>query len=208
MRRGGFDDNQVCFVSGHKDARSLQNYDALTVFDKTKIAIAMQHAPTTLDGGEINLDALARRNKRKADEEHLGERTSKRQNNDAPLYHVVVNSSNDSGLGGSETSSIPPSPVTSKNDQVAAVNHEEASEVVMSQNDGHGMPKFILSDNHADHEHEHTPLGQADSQPEATQRAITSSQGNNVSQLIHDHITSSERLINNYLSAMQKKKKN
>ena len=47
---------QVCFISGHKDPRSLQNYDGLTVVDKTKIALAMQHAPTTLDGDEVAAD--------------------------------------------------------------------------------------------------------------------------------------------------------
>ena len=215
MRRGGFDDNQVCFVSGHKDPRSLQNYDALTVFDKTKMALAMQQAPATLDGEEIDLNALARSKKRKLNEE-LGEGTSKRQT-DTPLFHVVVNCSNDSGFGGSETSSVPPSPaVLSKDDPMAAVtdvNPEERAEVVLSQNDEQGMPKFILSDNNANpdpadpkpDDPEPANLDPTNSQPDATQRAIPSSQAHNVAQLIRDHMASSKELINNYLSAMKKK---
>ena len=104
MRRGGFDRNQVAFVSGHKDPKNLQNYDSLTVFDKTKIALAMQQGPATLDGEQINLDAMARGEKRKVNEE-LGEGTSKRQtieNVEEEVIHEFVVCNEDSGLGGEQ----------------------------------------------------------------------------------------------------------
>lgn len=231
MRRGGFDGQQVSFVSGHKNLKNLANYDSLTVLDRTKIALAMQQAPATLDGDRIDLDALARGQKRKVNEE-LGEGTSKRQNDGAQekVFHVVVDC-NDSGFGGSEASSIPPSPAASyakiatvtsdptaaikiatgpsDNDPAAAVivvNQEDvSSEVVLSQND-HEMPTFILSDNNANPEPEPANPGPDHSQHDATEQAIPSSQAHNVAQLIRDHMASSKELINNYLSAMKKKK--
>ena len=222
MRRGGFDLGDVAFVSGHKNLKNLSNYDSLTDLDKTKIALAMQHGPATLDGDQIDLDALARGKKRKVNEA-LGEGTSKGQNDVAQekVFHIVVDCNDDSGFGGSEASSIPPSPaisypkiatvtsnnnlaaaVTSNNDPAAAVivgNPEDAApEVVLSQTDYNGMPQFILSDNHANPE-------PANSQPDPLERAIPSSQAHNVAQLIRDHMSSSKELINNYLSAMKKK---
>ena len=105
----------MAFVSGHKDLKNLQNYDALTTFDKTKISLSMLQGPATLDGEQINLDALARGEKRKVNEE-LGEGTSKRQNNEnvtegEVLHHFVV-CNEDSGLGAEEI-------VFCQNDQLA-----------------------------------------------------------------------------------------
>ena len=181
MRRGGYDRNQVAMVSGHKDPKNLQNYDALTVLDKTKIALAMQQGPATLDGEQINLDALARGEKRKVNEElgegtsKMGQGTSKRQNNEnvtqeEVIHHFVV-CNDDSGLGGEQ--------------------------IVLSQNDVNEMPAFNDSDNVANPK-------PADSQPDSTERAIPSSQAHNVAGLIRDHMSASKELINNYLSALKK----
>ena len=68
MSRGGFDRNSVAFISGHKNPDTLMNYDGLTVVDRTKIALAIQKGPATLDGDRVNLDELARGNKRKSND--------------------------------------------------------------------------------------------------------------------------------------------
>ena len=200
MRRSGFDDNQVCFVSGHKDPESLKNYDSLTVFDRTKMAMAMQHGSTTLDGEEIDLNVLARK-KRKGNDQ-VGEGPSKRLNDEAEkVFHVVVDH-NDSGFGGSEASSrateasdndLTPADV---NPVIVVTQQNAANEIVLSQNDTNEMPRFILSDNNVGQEH-------ANSQPDT--RSISSFQSHNVAKLIDNHITSSKELINNYLAAMKKK---
>ena len=68
MRRAGFERSDIQFISGHKSVDSLANYDALTVYDRTKIALAIQKGHATLDGDKVDLDKLARGEKRKADE--------------------------------------------------------------------------------------------------------------------------------------------
>ena len=181
MRRGGFDRNQVAFVSGHKDPKNLQNYDSLTVFDKTKIALAMQQGPATLDGQQINLDVLARGEKRKVNEElgegtsKMGQGTSKKPNNEnvnqeEVIHHFVV-CNDDSGLGGEE--------------------------LILRQNDIDETPAFFEPVHVANPE-------PANQQPDSTEQAIPSSQAHNVAQLIRDQMSTSKELINNYLSALKK----
>ena len=88
MMRGGFESRQVAYVSGHKSISNLNNYDSLTVVQRTKMALAMQRGHATLDGDEIDLDTLARGGrKRKTDS--VDASTSKKAN-DGDEYAKVL----------------------------------------------------------------------------------------------------------------------
>ena len=107
MKRGGFDYGQVAFISGHKSIDNLKRYDALTVLDKTKIALALQQAPATLDGNQVDLDSLARVGQKRKNEEPVAS-TSKKVTFDeedvveACSTEFIIADNEDSGLGTSE----------------------------------------------------------------------------------------------------------
>ena len=177
MRRAGFDDNQTSSVSGHKDPKTLQNYDALTVYDKTRIALAMQQGPATLDGEQINFDDLARGEKRKTNEE-LGEGTSKRQTHEdvtqeEVIHHFFVDCNDDSGLGAEQIVSCE-QPINSETDISEPANLK---------------PVTSVNEN---------------LQPDSNEPGIPSSQAHNVAQLISEQMSTNKELINNYLKALKK----
>ena len=183
MRRGGFERSDIQFISGHKSVDSLSNYDALTVYDRTKLALAIQNAPATLDGDRLNLDKLARGKKRKAEDpapsasksDDPVPSTSKKVTFEREDTERADFLNDDSGLGFEDTSEhtvVVDLPVV-KEVQVAAVAGEHA----------------IVG--HAEY-HTQEP-------------GLPSSQAHNVAQLIRDQMNTSKELINNYISAMKKK---
>ena len=177
MRRGGFERSDIAFVSGHKSLDTLANYDSLTVLDRTKLALAIQKGHATLDGDRVDLDELARGQKRKNENPIPG--TSKSDNpvpstskkvtfdeDDVRRAELVFD--DDSGLG--------------PQDEIGDMTGQFV-EVKLP------VPASVNATNPAD-----------DPEP-----ALPSSQAHNVAQLIRDQMSTSKELINNYISAMKKK---
>ena len=177
MRRAGFERSDIAFVSGHKSIDSLSNYDSLTDLDRTKMSLAIQKGHATLDGDRVDLDELARGQKRKNDDPIPG--TSKSDNpvpstskkvtfdeDDIIFNNEFVN--DDSGLGASE---------------MGDVKHHFV-EVKLPVATGDQM-QIAAADDY--------------------EPALPSSQAHNVAQLIREQMSGSKELINNYLSAMKRK---
>ena len=184
MRRGGFERSDIAFVSGHKSLDTLANYDSLTVLDRTKLALAIQKGHATLDGDRVDLDELARGQKRKNENPTPG--TSKSDNpvpstskkvtfdeNDVRRAELVFN--DDSGLG-------------VLNDDSGLGAQDEIGDM-SGQFVEVKLPVSVNATNPTD-----------DPEP-----ALPSSQAHNVAQLIRDQMSTSKELINNYISAMKKK---
>ena len=188
MRRGGFERNDVAFVSGHKNLDTLMNYDALTVLDRTKMALAIQKGPATLDGDKVDLDKLARGHKRKS--------------NDPPM---IVSNNDNPVTGTSENDN--PVPGTSKKVTFDEDDVRGAEFQFVIDNPGLDMSDVTedISGNTIEVKlpavntvHESDDIN--DLEP-----ALPSSQAHNVAQLIRDQMNTSKELINNYISAMKKK---
>ena len=184
MRRAGFERTDVAFVSGHKSIDTLSNYDHLTVYDRTKIALAMQKGHATLDGDQLNLDQLARGEKRKAadpapttSKDDPAPSASKKVTFDEETIERAEFVIEDSGLGMEnmfENVEVVTLPVVTG---VQEANQVEESKTI----------------------EDHEP-------------ALPSSQAHNVAQLIREHMNTSKEhmntskeLINNYIAAMKKK---
>ena len=107
MKRGGFDYGQVAFISGHKSIDNLKRYDALTVLDKTKMALALQQGPATLDGNQVDLDSLARVGQKRKNEEPVASTSKKVTFDEEDVVEAcdtefIFADNEDSGLGTSE----------------------------------------------------------------------------------------------------------
>ena len=187
MRRGGFERSDIQFVSGHKSVDSLVNYDSLTVLDRTKMALAIQKGHATLDGERLDLDSLARGQKRKNDDPSLS--TSKVDNpvpsstkkitieeNDIEKAEFV---NDDSGLGDIDNMT-----------QHSVVVKLPVTEVVQESNVGNLPVVKVLQESNASNDYE---------------PPISSSQAHNVAELISKQMSTNKELINNYLSALKRK---
>ena len=145
----------------------------MTVLDKTKVALALQQAPATLDGDKVDLDSLARGGQKRKTDDPV-ESTSKKVTfseediKEACNQEFIMGDLDESGLG------------TSQNTEQSETNE-----------DPNETPADVNS--------------QTENGADIHQPAISSSQGHNVAQLIRDHVTSSENLIMNYISALKKK---
>ena len=191
MRRGGFERSDVAFVSGHKSIDSLSNYDALTVHDRTKLSLAILNAPATLDGDKLDLDELARGQKRKADDPAPS--TSK----DDPVQSTSKKVTFDE-----EEDFVNPGPNAVGAEFVEFVNDDSG----LGDMSGH----FVDVDLPVAEVAEVAKVAEVDlpvvQEPKFDQEpALPSSQAHNVAGLIRDHMNSSKELINNYISAMKKK---
>ena len=235
MRRGGFDRNDIKFISGHKSVNSLEHYDALTVHDRTKVALAIQNAPATLEGEKLDLDNLARGKKRKSDDPVQS--TSKKvtfTREDIERAEFVYD---DSGLG-----------LDNASQDFHASQHLEAPKNLLEAVYGTGGDRGIGAGEHvervvvdADRGDPAEPVAAQDTvevrvegvrpaaeeegQPgtrrvakageaavanhaDSQEHGLPSSQAHNIAQLIRDQmnlINNNKDLINNYISAMKKK---
>ena len=180
MKRGGFEDRQVQFVSGHKSVQSLSKYDALTVLDKTKAALALQQGPATLDGDIVDFDSLARGGQKRKNDEPVASTSKKVTFNPNPLWNQdimeacgtdpIIGDMEDSGLGTSEITEDPFEPPADVKHPKTEVS-EDIPELAITSSQGHNVAQLIRDQ-------------------------MT---------LSRDQMNSSKELINNYLSALKKK---
>ena len=189
MRRGGFERSDIAFISGHKSLDTLANYDSLTVLDRTKLALAIQKGHATLDGDRVDLDQLARGEKRKNDDPIPGPSksdnplpsTSKKVTFDEDDVRRAELINDDSGLGASD-------------DFGDMSQHSVVVELPVIQESPAADPSAAPppGDVHPTVDSDHEP-------------ALPSSQAHNIAQLIREQMSTNKELINNYLSALKKK---
>ena len=180
MKRGGFEDRQVQFVSGHKSVQSLSKYNALTVLDKTKAALALQQGPATLDGDIVDFDSLARGGQKRKNDEPVASTSKKVTSNPNPLWNQdiieacgtdpIIGDMENSGLGTSEITEDPFEPPADVKHPKTEVS-EDIPEPAITSSQGHNVAQLIRDQ-------------------------MT---------LSRDQMNSSKELINNYLSALKKK---